>query len=416
MILVTTAALLLGCVDRGASADSCAPGRRDACFERGLRQIHSMPPEFDLAAAAASFDLACGDGHLGACVELGQLVQHGRGVPWDSVRALSLFQRACDGGYGPGCQSLGLMVRQGNGTRPDEPRAHDLIQRAIDLLRDDCDGRRPEGCVSLGYLLETGFGVTLPDPIEAGRVYERGCAAGDADACAESARVRIDRASGDISLEIERMQKACERSARACGLLGQLRWNRRHGLPREPALALDLVRRGCEGGDGQSCLALGVLLSLGEEIEADPAGAEGAYQRACLLGFADGCRMAAEIAQYRYQRTGDLREAQALAEQLGTGCRVGDAEACTALGAILRSETLGASDPVSALTAFTEGCRRLDFDACAEVVSAGAPLPLVEPAASEFLAGACARGLSAACVGGVRPTPGEDPRRSVPSP
>lgn len=395
---------------------ACTPGAKDACYAQGKHALQGHSPQFDLSKAAENLEMACSAGHVDACLDFGLLVQEGRGVEQDYPRALALYQRICDGGSGFGCLNLGLMVRMGNGLPADEPRAHQLFQRSLDLFRDQCEGDGPLSCAGLGYVLESGFGITLPDPTAAAAAYARGCAAGDAEACLGAARIALEQGSSEQDRELVRLDEACLSSARACGVLGQVYWAGRYGVPKDTTRALGLMQRGCDRGDGQSCLMRAVLLSMGEEIEVREVESEEGAERACWLGKADGCMLAAKYSLGRYAQSQMPEDAHRTAARLSTACRIGHAAACRAFGSFVLDGSLGSPDRAVALAAFTEACRRLDFEACGKLMELSAPLPLVEPALSDFLAGACQRGIQAACVSSFTRDPGVNQRENVPSP
>jgi TPR repeat protein len=409
--------ILAACTKGPPSAEpsACGPGASSACYEKGREHLRGQPPQFDLARAAESFEQACNDGHIEACLQLGLLVQDGRGIPQDYARAMALYQRVCDAGYGVGCLNLSFMYRLGNGIEANEAKAQQYSQQALDRFREQCEAEPPSYCANLGYMLEHGFGVTLADPVEAGKVYEHGCAAGDADSCVNAAQLSLERGQSEVGTELARLETACQQgSGLACGALGQLYWTRRFGISRDPQRALALANQGCERGDAQSCGLVGALLAMGEEIEPRPAESDAAERRACLLGKLDGCQVVARTALASWQKTQSSEDAQLAGEFLGAACRIGDAASCSTFGAMVMQGALGPPDPEVALTAFREACRRLDFGACVELVRASRPLPLGEPALSDFLSAACQQGVQEACVPAV--TSPADPSRSAPSP
>jgi TPR repeat protein len=409
--------ILTACTKGPPSADasSCGPGAAQACYEKGRGHLRGQPPQFDLSQAASSFELACQEGHTEACLQLGLLVQDGRGVPQDYSRAMALYQRVCDAGYGVGCLNLSFMYQLGNGVEASEPKAQQYSQQALDRFRDQCEAESPRYCANLGYMLEHGFGVTLADPVEASRAYERGCGAGDADSCVNAAQLSLERGQGEAGAELARLEVACQQgSGLACGALGQLHWTRRFGIPRDAQRALALAGQGCELGDAQSCTLLGALLALGEDIEPRLAESDAAERRACWLGKVDGCQVVARTALASWQQTQRPDDAKVAAEFLGAACRIGDAASCSTFGALVLEGALGPPDPELALTAFHEACRRMDFGACVELLRASRPVPLGEPTLSEFLAGACQRGVAQACGDSI--TPPADRSGSDPSP
>ncbi|MCP4504448.1 MAG: sel1 repeat family protein [Deltaproteobacteria bacterium] len=72
------------------------------------------------------------------------------------------------------------------------------------------------------------------------------------------------------------------------GSLGVLRFYG-HGVPVDIALALRVLRRGCDGEYGQACTNLGILYALGRGVEKDESRGLVFFEKACAFGSDLGC-------------------------------------------------------------------------------------------------------------------------------
>ncbi|MCC7486947.1 MAG: sel1 repeat family protein [Burkholderiales bacterium] len=107
--------------------------------------------------------------------------------------------------------------------------------------------------------------------------------------------------------------------------------------------ALAAFERGCTLDDARSCVSLARELARGLDAERDVIGAAGAYEKACELGRAEGCRHAAEMHESgrkaraekprsrstaRAARADLPRDAARAAALYGRACELGDRTAC----------------------------------------------------------------------------------------
>jgi uncharacterized protein len=410
-LLGLTACGWLGGADEPAdpARSACPLGPPQACFDAGEALLRESPP--DLAGAAARFEEACADGQLRACTSLGLQLQDGRGVPREPRRAEALYEQACQGGLGVGCLNLAWLHQTGNAGIADQEAAARAYGLALDKLRASCAPPDPTDCANLGLVLETGFGVTLPDPRGAKEAWELGCDHGEADACTNLALASLERGEPDVASDVDQLTRACrEGSASGCKALGQVLYRGAMGIPRDPARAVGVLTRACDLGEPTGCTSLSGLLAAADEVRADPARALGAAARGCSLGDSTGCLILAHNALAD-------GEAASAAEHFTAACHIGDRGACAMLGAMVQRGELGPPDPERAAHWFTEGCRREEPTACAELLRAGRSLPLNSLALDTFLDEACTGGLAEACEIVAPPlSPPLDPRGSGSSP
>jgi hypothetical protein len=282
---------------RPAAPDAAACGTPQQCFDAAKAREAVV----DLAGAAVLFDAAC-PGHGEACVGLGLLTQDGRGVARDIDEAMRLYRQGCDEGHGVGCFNLGIMFMEGNGVAQDTRRADEEFAKARAAYERQCGATPPHACTNLGVLHEHGFGTPVSRE-KARAVYLRGCDGGERDACVNLSLLEIENGE-PFGPAVSRLWTLCQDGhALSCGTVGHLQAQRQIDLEGTRAL----LRKGCDGGDRQSCALLGALT--------DPPEREAALEKACALGSSRACMAAGEL-------TGD-------ALYWKRACDIGDPEGCS---------------------------------------------------------------------------------------
>ncbi|HEY3452113.1 MAG TPA: tetratricopeptide repeat protein [Myxococcales bacterium] len=215
----------------------------------------------------------CDAGALDGCWGLGVMKADGREGFVDEKGALELFKKACDGGFALGCAS------QASATK--DPAA------SLALARKACDLEAALGCVLLGIKYRDGSGVAK-DPKQALAFARKGCDGGETMGCIQAGMLMLD--AGD-----------------AKG-------------------AVKLLDGGCQGGARDACHNLAILFGTGKAVAKDEARAIALLEKACDLGLADDCELAARLVIG--DKKGDA-QASAKAEQLTRkACELGSGSAC----------------------------------------------------------------------------------------
>ena len=223
---------------------ACALGERNACSFAG-GHLRLTDPQ----AAAGSFETGCELGSTQSCARLGELVEHD-----EPKRAVTLYRRACDAGHAFGCAKLGEMLLDGKGVAADENEALRLFERGC------AQGQAAQGealsCANLGNLFERGR-VVKRDTKKAHALYEQAC------------RVDVGQVHG------------CYRLGRMLAL----------GIGRapEPARASELLTAACDKGVYNACSFLARMYEQGDGVARDPDEALRLYGLACQAGLASAC-------------------------------------------------------------------------------------------------------------------------------
>jgi hypothetical protein len=137
---------------RSDSTDDAVSALRQACEERS--------------------DATC-------CLRMGELHILGQVADRDDSKALSFFAKACDAGRGEGCWNAGKQYHGGFGVPKD-------LARVVILYERGCSLGFTISCTTLAVLDDREPGVCDPGKVKA--ALERGCTAGDLEACGWQSR------------------------------------------------------------------------------------------------------------------------------------------------------------------------------------------------------------------------------------
>ena len=291
---------------------SCEKGEQDACARLGSMFLIGDGVTLDPRNGARMLGQACEKGSArGCCTLLAHYYDPDDTRPETQAPACN---DACDGGFGPACRAIERMRRAG-GPRASDPKAAARSKLARDLDESACHAGDAEACHGLAEMLLADGDAG--DAVRAKKLLVRACGAGLARACEAAAR-----ASGFGSADgRELLEKGCEAGfGRACASLATVFYEdgARSPNPRQAfayhnracdmgvtgscrscaekaqadgrsAFAIPCLQRGCNGGDGPSCMTLGTMYETGEGTPANAQLAIGMYSRACALRHRPAC-------------------------------------------------------------------------------------------------------------------------------
>lgn len=118
----------------------------------------------------------------------------------------------------------------------------------------------------------------------------------------------------------------------------------------------------CNAKDATSCWTLGEALLKGQGVAANPAKAVSAFTRACDLGVAEACYIAASRTDYN--KTGTSADAAAALGLYTKGCEAGLGASCLSSGIYTESGWGRAKDLPRALAFYERGCTLRDGESC----------------------------------------------------
>jgi TPR repeat protein len=203
--------------------------------------------------------------------------------------AVTLYREACRDGYPWACYELAELARLGEGMPRDAAAAAALLNRT-------CVAGESRACLRLGQMLESGDGVAA-DSARAESLYEQECAASRTAGCWRLGLFLAERqgdgdAEGAARLR-EAFRKGCTGgNGESCHRLADLL--EAAGETRE---AVSYFGRACDRNDFPGCFRWAESLEAGVGVaEPDEVFAQKLYRKACRGGVAEACERAAHPA------------------------------------------------------------------------------------------------------------------------
>lgn len=234
----------------------------------------------------------------------------------------------------------------------------ELREASSDQLSELCDSVPALACGTLGERLRHAEG----DAAAARGAYQRGCEAGDGDACVELGRM----------------------------------WRMGQGGERSNSDALSWYRVACEHEAPMGCNNAGILTRDGQGTEADRDAALGLFEQACRADYWVGCEAFGRLVMAEGLGHASADEARSALER---ACVEGSEPlACIALAEWAADLE---DDPAVARATYSRACNLDDVPGCVEfarLAHAGVGGPADQPLARQLLDLGCRRGVLAACV------------------
>ena len=339
-ILVLTASLAhagkstaptLPCSNETSCARKCGPKNKAACLRLGrlldgrielnrtYKQDHRDSVEL-FTTARKSLTGACKVKQPEACVLLGRLEEQGLGGPADVTSAEKRFSTACDKKVGSGCMALGFAYYKGS------------------------------------------FGGSVPKL--AYGAFERGCAAGHQDSCAEVAIFTFDGVgtTADQPGAMKMLDAACaKKSTLACRTLGYAYSDGLGGTGIDVPRATQYFEQACDLGDGSACDEL-----IAQHVN-DKAKHAAYVEKGCRNGSSSAC----------YQWTDQARASkdnELMNEANEQACALGNYYACTTIADQYRRGDHGRGKDRKKFLAYLDlACEAGDDFTCARRVAVDVP-------------------------------------------
>ncbi len=239
------------------SSDACAKADQDACSVLAVLHFFGQGTAKKPDVAVALAEPSCTAGMLRGCNLLGLAYEFGAGKPKDMSKAFSLFKQACIGGFDRACPNFGSQfLGLPKTTDPDALVAAKRNQAICFAKQSSNDA---PSCAVAG-----GLYARIPEPAggmsKMWPVAERGCALDDKTSCTFK---------GILLMTGE-------------------------GVAKNYDAARPLLEKECNRDSGFACKQLGDLIFL---MSLNRANGLSAYEKACALGFAEGCLAAKETKQ-----------------------------------------------------------------------------------------------------------------------
>lgn len=328
----------------------------------------------------------CRSGDAAACRMLGEAYETGLGAPQVRPVAAVLYAEACTAGDAQGCLRAGLLNLTVDRDYFAEEESFEAHYEAAAQFERSCALGSSQGCAEFANVLDTGFGIET-DRERAEAVLTSSCSALGGAACRELATMLIERGSRPDNLaEAARLLETECRAADpdACRWLLGL-----YDDVERPAVLpnrAEITYLGCNAGGAETCKDLGDLAIRGEGVVQDAAYAQTAYDRACAL------------ADYLCDEARIMREVPAL----DVACVRGDAEACARMGEISDASGTVYFNPAIAGDYYASACDGGVVRVCSQAGYAalygeGEATPEQVRDAERFFVAGCAAGQTMAC-------------------
>ncbi|MFT3700541.1 MAG: hypothetical protein QM831_45780 [Kofleriaceae bacterium] len=269
-----------------------------------LADIYTLRPDLKEPPATATklYTSACEAGIAAACTNLAMV--NGTGLNTD-VKAN--FEKGCAGADAFACARLDTMFHAVPTEGPMHTRcdhgdvracvlfAEELLKsdvpgehvKAFALLDDACAAGSTSGCRRMAHLYES-QSAGLPAQGSANAYWEKACRLSDADACMTFATA-LDHDRTEPVKVADFYLRACDGgNAESCIALGLMYQNGR-GVPRDGLHAALFYKRACEASNGNACLHLSQMYASGTLLEHDEEKADTYHKRACTLGIGAAC-------------------------------------------------------------------------------------------------------------------------------
>lgn len=255
-------------------AKACTAGEAHACTNLGVLTASASGGKGD----PQLFKKGCDGGDAVGCRHLGLAYAAAK----DDAKSFAAFRSSCEGGDAAGCGAVGAAYTNGAGTSKDPVKG-------VEYKRRGCDGGDARSCADVAAMLETGKGVPKNE-ILARMDYQRACfrdPRGAADACTGLGRVTWKE---NPQLAKTWFDRGCAfGDATACAVLKVMYGEARPSVANIQA-GQD-AQRACVMGDGRACTTAGLLQAgTGALPMAKPN-----VQRGCQLGDAFACELAKKL-------------------------------------------------------------------------------------------------------------------------
>ncbi len=186
--------------------------------------------------------------------------------------AAKWFEKACELKSAVGCLSAGSVMLN-----------LDNLPSAIGYFAKGCDLNEAAACYGTGIVYSGVYGGTADNP-KAISSYSRACELGLQDGCAQVGIIGLENASSETELAgaVTKLQASCTaKSDIACYALGK------HFTNSKPDQSASWFEKGCNLGDGTSCLAVGFAHATGKGVEASETKSYAFFKQGCLSSQID---------------------------------------------------------------------------------------------------------------------------------
>jgi TPR repeat protein len=257
----------------------------------------------------------------------------------------------CDHGSATSCSILGRSYQLGRGVPLDLARASELLTKA-------CTAGATVACGRLGEMA-----LNAHDEQKGLRLLGEACSAGWADGCRIAANYAVKHATPGIDV-VALYRRGCRGGdPESCWSLGAF-FSDGVGRPKNEVEAARWLALACEGGAKLGCTQYAQVLDAGRGVPADPARAVALLATECDGGQPTACAGLGEYYVNGHSVPRDVMKGLGLLER---GCKLGDAQTCFKAGTRRQDAKGVPRDVALERLLFTNACNGGLTLACAKV-------------------------------------------------
>jgi uncharacterized protein len=297
-----------------------------ACAHLGEMYFWGVGTNKDPKKAQALFQEACKARDSYGCYIEGDLYFYGEGAEKDPRKAIELYNTGCDKGYTQACVKLGLMYKKGDSVAQDYAKAINHFERSCTEKGVD---KNWDGCFHLAEMYNKGQGIENSASLAMGLYGQLKKANDPRGFYGMASLYQTGRVvAKDLDISSEMYDNSCTGGyAPACSKLGSMLINNSE-IPNIPR-GIKYVQMGCDKGDIEGCVQLGVLYYKGKGVKQDFGKAKGLFENACDANRGIGCYSLGTMFDKGQGVKSDKKKAFKLFEK---GCSLLDGASCGAVG------------------------------------------------------------------------------------
>lgn len=341
--------------------EACKAKDEYGCYIEGDLYYNGWGVSKDYTVAKQKYDKGCALGYTQACVKLGTMYELGKGVSRDYEKANKFYGDACAKKNGDGCFNSARMFATGLGGKGSAPIAFAMYSTL-------CSAGDVRGCYGMATLYQRGLGINL-DLDTATNLYEKACGAQYAKACSALGKLLLHNPDIKDPVEgVKFVKEGCDLGdAEGCVELGVVYYD---GIPGEVGAAVDknigrakeIFIDTCDKKLGLGCYKLGVMYDAGEGFNADPKKALELYRKGC--DYLDGASCGMIGHRYLKGGGGVMKSSTEAVRHFELGCEHGDNRSCREMADFYYEGTLVEKNLGTALAMYKQSCDLSSAKAC----------------------------------------------------
>lgn len=344
---------------------ACQRQDGEACVGAGLMLHYGATSRMNKQEARRLFRQQCKANVFPGCVSLWVTDMDAdmlKGRRFGGMRGLADLENYCEKGERHACEAVGNHFKQ----RLQTLHFDWDVEMAVRYQNAACKRGSLSGCTGVGWLYLAGDGVPM-DQRKAAGILQQECQRGHIPACS-TLGMMYDKGLGvskDAAKSLELYRSSCDGGApKACYEFGNKFWPRDEDEDEEganPEIALEYFQKACLGGFALGCKAVGIAYFDGTGVAADHKRAIQYYEAACHRGAGDACHELGYIFEWGDKVAQDSSQAIRFYE---AGCDYGNPPSCNEMAHYYLEGDGVEKNADTARSHFSKACIGGEADAC----------------------------------------------------